>query len=270
MPKPNRTRRPAWVTPLALALALVLPWAAAGASPEKPAPERYRECVALARSDPEKGFEAAIAWRDAFGGDPARHCVAVALIGLGKFAEAARRLEALAEEMRTPPEPRAEALGQAAQAWMLAGDHERANAVLGAALELVPAGPLAAGLLTDRGVVLASARNYWEAIDDFSRAIDIAPGEADVYVFRAAAYRYVDSPELAMDDLERALALAPDHPQALLERGILRRMGNDIKGARADWLKVITQAPDSQTAEIARANIERLELRIGPAPPPRR
>ncbi len=247
----------------AIALAIAAGVAAAAVAQETDPKQRYRECLALAREDPEEAFEQAIAWRDLGGGNAARHCVAVALIELEKFEQAAARLETLATEMKASANMKAAVLGQSGQAWMMAGGFERANGVLSAALELIPQGLLAADLLVDRGVVLAGAKNYWEAIDDFNAAIEIAPERAEAYVFRAAAYRYVDSFELALDDIERALEIESDHLQALLERGIIRRLQNDIKGARADWLRIITHAPESPTAKIARANIERLELGYG-------
>jgi len=41
---------------------------------------QYATCMKLTRSQPEEAFEMALAWRDNDGGDPARHCSAVALI----------------------------------------------------------------------------------------------------------------------------------------------------------------------------------------------
>ena len=121
----------------------------------------YRRCMKRATEDPADGFEDAMQWRDLGGGDPARHCVAVAMLNLGRPAEAADRLEQLAISMRTKPQfVRAQVLAQAGQAWLEAKQPERANAVLTAALELVPAN---VDLLVQRSEALAAARNYWEA-----------------------------------------------------------------------------------------------------------
>lgn len=64
--------------------------------------KQYQDCLKLARLKPEDGFESAIAWRDMGGGEPAKHCVAVALIALEKYEEAATRLDALADESTSP------------------------------------------------------------------------------------------------------------------------------------------------------------------------
>ncbi len=58
----------------------------------------YDQCIELAMREPEIGFERAMAWRDLGGGIAARHCVAVALYGLGHFGESALRLERLVQE----------------------------------------------------------------------------------------------------------------------------------------------------------------------------
>jgi tetratricopeptide (TPR) repeat protein len=230
----------------------------------------YQRCVAEAEKDPAEGFEQALAWRDAGGGNAARHCVAVALFHLGQPAPAAVRLEQLAESARAvPPVVRARVLAQAGDLWLLSGDLERAHAALTTALQLAPDQP---DLYVDRAATLAAARNYWEAIDDLNKALDIEPRYGVAFAFRAAAYRFVDSLDLAADDAEQAVRLAPDLPEGWLERGILKRLRGDAAGARADWLRVLMLDPDGAAGDAARANIERLEYRLEDKPanlPPR-
>ena len=87
------------------------------------------------------------------------------------------------------------------------------------------------------------------------------PHHIDALVFRASAYRYLDSLELAADDVNRALAMNPDHVAAYLERGNVRRLKGDLTGARQDWLAVLQRAPRSPAAEAARYNLERLDVK---------
>jgi hypothetical protein len=54
----------------------------------------------------------------------------------------------------------------------------------------------------------------------------------------------------------------------LLERGILRRVRDDRQGARQDWLKLLLTAPDAPAADIARADLEALDVKVEPTPPP--
>ena len=218
----------------------------------------YGDCVALVEIDADAAFDAATAWRDLGGGEPARHCAALALVGLELYAEAAERFEALALDMTTAPsDVRARVLAQGGQARIAAQDYPGAVATLSAALELAPDD---AELFVDRAQALAGAANYFPAIDDLDQAIELVPGHIDARVFRATAYRMVDAPELARKDLDVALAAEPGHIDALLERGNLRRLQGDASGARADWLAILLHAPDGPAADAARLNLEQLDL----------
>ncbi len=226
---------------------------------EMPVSRAYQSCMALARSKPSEGFEAAIAWRDEGGGPAAHHCTAVALVGLGQLDEAAQRLEALAQNMNGfGARERAAVLGQAGQVWLRLGDGSRAYAVFTAALELDDS---SAGLWISRGEVLARAGKYWEAIDDFSAALDRNSRSLNALVFRAAAYRLLDVADLAADDLTRALTLDPNNPDALTELGMVRNDQGDRAAARQAWLGAINAAPGSPAADAARAAIERLDVK---------
>lgn len=254
--------------PLAAALVLALaaaPWtlapapAAAQGLTEPDDAGRYSACMSLASSDPEEAFATANVWETEGGDDAARHCAAVALLGLGQYAEAGQRLEALADTLGAANAGlQPDILAQAGQAWLLAGDTARAFAVQSAAIELDPED---AELLVDRALTLATAQNYWEAIDDLNEAVNLAPNRADILIFRGSAYRYVDALELATDDINRGLELDPDNPEGLLERGILRRLQGDDQGARDDWLKVVTVAEGSPAAEAAQSNLETLDVK---------
>lgn len=236
-------------------LALFL-WPSQTSAQSRAEAREYDQCIELAMRAPDLGFERAIVWRDLGGGLAARHCVAVALYGLGQFREAALRFERLAEEYANP-DLRVSLLGQASTAWLMGEDFERAHAALSAGLEITP---FNFDLLVDRSLVYAAAKNYWDTVDDLNRALDIKPNNAEALVFRASAYRYLDSLELAEDDVDRALALRNDHVAAYLERGNIRRLNSDKNGAREDWLKVIQLAPNSPAAEAARRNLETLDI----------
>ena len=220
---------------------------------------QYKACMTLVKSAAEEALESAMAWQARGGGPAAQHCAAVALLALDQYRDAGARFEALAEAVeRDQPETRAGALAQAGQAWLLAGDNERAHAAQSAALEIAPGN---VELWIDRALTLALAENYWEAIDDLNYAADLAPRRAEIFIFRASAYRYVDALELAAEDIARGLALEPDNPEGLLERGILRRLQGDLDGARADWLKIVTDYEGSLPAETARRNLEALDVK---------
>jgi tetratricopeptide (TPR) repeat protein len=220
--------------------------------------ESWRACLALARVNPAEGEERALGLIALKGGAPARHCLATALLGLGRYAEAAAAFARVAVEARET-DLRIEALGQAGNVWVMAGDLPRAVAAFGEAIRLRGDDP---DLYIDRAIAYAAAANYFEAIDDLNRALELDPRRAEAYVFRASAYRYVDASDLAAEDVEAALALKPGLPEALVERGILRRLAGDDRGARADWIAVIRRAPESAAADAARDNLAKLDVRL--------
>src|SRR3990172_6553974 len=77
----------------ALLLSLALVTAASGAAGgEAGEAQRYADCTAQAGAAPAAALDAARAWEEEGGDGPARHCAALALIGLGRPAEAAERL----------------------------------------------------------------------------------------------------------------------------------------------------------------------------------
>jgi len=221
---------------------------------------RYADCMTLAGRDPDAAFDEAAHWGYEGGGFPARHCAATALVALGHYAEAATRLEDLAQDMTGREAPlRVGVLRQAGRAWMLDGNYEQALAVQGAALQLEP-GDIET--LIDRSTVLALAGAYWEAIDDLNRVLERNPDDVGALVMRASAYRFVESAELAMHDVDRALELDPEDIDALLERGNIRRLIGDDDGAREDWVRVLQIAPESVAADGARTNLEKLDVNV--------
>lgn len=220
----------------------------------------YDNCLALLRDDPEEAMRFAQAWDATGGGDGALHCAALAMIGLGQPDRAAERLERLGAGSRAGGLARAAVYGQASQAWMMAGDANRAFGAATMALTLAPNDP---DLLVDRAVIQAALTRYGDALDDLDRALALEPDRVEALVFRAAALRHLDRATEAVNMIQRALNLAPDNAEALLERGILRQLRGDAAGARQDWERVITVAPESMAANLAAQNIALSE--VGPA-----
>jgi Flp pilus assembly protein TadD len=278
--KPSRlTAISAAVSVLALSTAIpaaladdLIPPGLLGTPPALPAPSaqpsqteidqarQYADCMNLAQSDPGKALKAARIWERKAGGAPAGHCAAVALVGLGQYKEAGDAMEKLAaDELKDRKDLAASLYGQAAQAWVLAGDNGRAVKDETAAIQLVPDDP---EMLVDRGIILASTGKYFEAIDDFGKAHDLAGNRADILVFRATAYRKLKSFDLANDDIDRAIQLQPKNADAYLERGIIRMLRKDVEGAKADWQRVVELGRRTPAAQTAEANLKQL------APPP--
>ncbi|MBE7635714.1 tetratricopeptide repeat protein [Sneathiella sp. P13V-1] len=221
--------------------------------------DEYDACIKLTKKDPELAFESALSWRDQGGGFPARHCAALALVGMKKYHLAAPRLEKLAQEMREAGSHLVLAvLSQAANTWLLAKDYSRAYGVVTAALEL---NSNDVDLLVDRSRILAAAENYQDAFNDLDLALRIDPTRIDAMVFRAVAWRHLGNNERAFEDVDLALSLLPDDVDGLVERGILHRLLGRPDEARKDWLKVLELTPNSPAGETARRNIEKLDVK---------
>src|SRR3954471_10261026 len=60
----------------------------------------YDYCIALTNARPDQAIELAGKWIAIGGGDAARHCQALALIGMKNYGEGASRLEELAQKSR--------------------------------------------------------------------------------------------------------------------------------------------------------------------------
>ena len=228
------------------------------AADEKPPAHRYQACLLEVAKFPKDAFEDAIQWSREGGGGPAEHCAASALMALGLYAEAAKRLEAVAQSENRRPQLRAGILAQAGQAWLLADNATRAEAVATAAIQLMPE---ASALLITRARARAERGDYAGAKADLDIALVETPGHTDALAFRAAAFRFLNETGAARADADAALVRDPTHPEALLERGILKRLAGNKDGARADWIKILEVAPGTGAAKSARANLEKMDVK---------
>ena len=230
----------------------------ASADDEKPPAQRYQACLSEVEKFPKDAFEDAIQWAREGGGGPAEHCAASALMALGLYADAAKRLEAVALSEKRGARLKAHILAQAGEAWLLANNATRAEAVATTALKLMPK---ATALLIVRARARAERGDYVGAKADLDIALLETPGHPDALAFRAAAFRFLNDRAAARADTDAALAHDPAHPEALLERGILKRLAGDTNGARADWIKLLEVAPETGTADAARTNLEKMDVK---------
>lgn len=229
---------------------------------------RYKACVARTASAPEVALEAAELWLANDGGVPAKHCLALALLGLGEAEKAAQWLEEAARNVGAGAglhalgaeggiDVQARLLVQGGNAWILARRFDRARRALGEALALLPqTDPARVDIFVDRSRAAAADGAWAAAIEDLTRAIGEDEERADLYVLRAAAERTLGRYADADRDLARAFALDPDDAGALLERGNLRRTEGDDVAARRDWERVADLYPGTEEAEIALDNLE--------------
>jgi len=252
MRRPVRLR-PSRSTALLLLAAALLRLGPAAAAPGSD----YASCVSRTQRAPEEALTEAQAWRDQGGGLAARHCLALALVALRRYSDAAKELEALAGDVADKNEAtRIGVLGQAGNAWLLAGRPERARPLFAAAIALSPDDP---DLRIDRARAAGSLGDFDAALSDLDYAFAVDPERDDALALRASARRRLGDRERALEDAEMALIINPNNTGALLERGILRFLAGDTDGARADWRRLIEAAPGTPAADAARANLKKLD-----------
>jgi Tfp pilus assembly protein PilF len=112
-----------------------------------------------------------------------------------------------------------------------------------------------------RAVTYEELREYLKALQDYDRTIEIDPKDADNYYVRAV--HKIESPNIrdyrgALIDLNRAIALNPRYTRAYIQRGTLKyEKLKDFKGALADLNQAISISPRSVSAYQERASLKR-------------
>ena len=244
------------------ASALADPVDSAESLPLPPVPPRiaegedYERCMAMLASDPTGANTFADAWEATGGGEGAVHCHALAQIALGDAETGAQMLETLAGSSHAPAVARAAVYGQADQAWLIAGESDRAFAAATLALSLSGDD---ADLLIDRATAAIGLERWEDVIEDVTRALEIDGKRSDALVLRSVAWRQTGHLDRAQVDVDHAFMLDSDNPEAFLERGILRQRRGDTAGAHQDWVEAMTLAPDTATSDLAEQNLALLE-----------
>lgn len=217
----------------------------------------YQRCLNAAEVNPEAGMDMAVRWRNLNGGEPAQHCLAVAMMIIGDSEAAAPILDSLASNSTATAPVRAGLFRQAAQAWMAETRYDRALSALEQAQDLLDRD---VSIFIDLAVAHAALDDYWAAVDALNAALDLDPGLADALVLRGSAYRRLEFPSLAADDLQRALASDAENLDALLELGLLARTQGDKTQARRHWIRILEIAPESPAADAVRRHLAEMDI----------
>lgn len=223
---------------------------------------QYDHCLARAATNGNDALREATLWQQSGGGPAADHCMAVSLVSLHRYGEAAVKLDALARGgFASDPSMRTALFDQAGNAWLLDNKPGSAITSFSAALAIDPSD---ADVLADRARANAMRKMWARADSDLSAALLVNPARADLLVLRGSARHAMGRKPEARADFEQALALHPGLADALLERGMMRLESGDVAGARADWSQVVATAAGTAAADAARQRL----ADIHPAPSP--
>lgn len=94
------------------------------------------------------------------------------------------------------------------------------------------------------GVAQSGARQFREAIETFTRGLEVAPNDAMLYRWRGHRYLSVREYDKAAADFARGLAIDSTNYGILFHLGVLRFVRGDFSGAAAAFAKAQPRAPD--------------------------
>ena len=197
----------------------------------------YKECTALASSNPTMALGKAEEWLKIDDSVAAHHCRAMALYGLKRFADAAAELDGV--RIKIDPGDiaiRTYVTRQASRAWVEAGKPENAINVITQQVNEMTLGrgdnatqaKLTTELLLDRSRIRVEYGQLGEAVQDLDQAISLSPGSEAVLVQRAKIFAQLGDTSLAQQDLQVVLRMNPKQQEAI---GLMRVL-RDVKAAR--------------------------------------
>lgn len=127
------------------------------------------------------------------------------------------------------------------------------------ALKLDPANPHNALLFSNLGTIQRRQRQYDQALESYTMALNIAPRTVPILMNRAALYLELGKDELARMDYALALDLETDNQEALLMRAYIYRLKRDYKAARSDYERLLKLNPQSYNGRLGLAMLEQKE-----------
>jgi serpin B len=126
--------------------------------------------------------------------------------------------------------------------------------------------PLYAQAYWARGKALAGLARRREAVQDYSKALDLGLPDAYLkaaYYNRGLAYRLMDKPKLALDDFSRVLEIDPREILAYTNRGLAYEQMGRSQLALAEYQKALELDPANQYALEALKKIQPQAARAG-------
>ncbi|HEX8061757.1 MAG TPA: tetratricopeptide repeat protein [Allosphingosinicella sp.] len=236
---------------------ILLAAAAQAAGPADTPANRYRDCLALARSAPARAAGQAQAWLGSGGGLMAAQCLGLALSAQEKWPEAAAAFEAAARDAESRQDRRRGDLWvEAGNARLAAGDPAAARKAFESAL--------ATGLLIPQleGEVHLDLARAAVALDEpavarthVDKGLALVPKDAFAWYLSAALARKQNDLAVARDHIAKAVSLGPDDAAILLEAGNIAGLSGEKDAALGLYARAARAAPASEAGKAARAAI---------------
>src|SRR5262249_50079648 len=129
-------------------------------------------------------------------------------------------------------------------------------------------GEKTSAIFRGRGLARMKLSKYPEAVEDYTRALELAP-DGDIYQHRGWAHFFSDAWKLALRDFSKAIELDPEAGDAYTGRGLTRVMLGDYREAVADAEAALLRKPETPemmhniacifAQGVARAEVDRQE-----------
>jgi Flp pilus assembly protein TadD len=116
-----------------------------------------------------------------------------------------------------------------------------------------------------KGYMLSSSGNYEDAVNAFSKGIEINPEDASAYYNRGLAYAKTGRQEQAIEDFKKALELNPRYTMAYTNRGVVYLGMKNYEKAAEDFNSAIEIDPQHYWAYYNKACLYSITNRVGEA-----
>lgn len=104
----------------------------------------------------------------------------------------------------------------------------------------------------NRGKTYLDSGEYQQAIDEFTKVVELIPYYANAYFTRGLAYYKLDEHQKAIEDYTKAIELNPKYANAYLNRGVAYLISNEYQKAIDDFTKSIELVPQLADAYYSR------------------
>ena len=192
-------------------------------------------------------------------------------IAVGYFARGSAPAAAAPEAAQTPASaPAAAGGGQPMGAGQLPGIGSQQQGGTSPEMLAEAAKPLIAKLQTNPkdvealkqlGNIYYDGQAYPQAIEYYSKALEITPNNPDVITDLGTAYWYTGNADKAIQEYQKSLAIRPNYPNTLLNLGVVKWQGKkDPQGAVVVWEQLLKANPNYEQKEQVQMLIERAKM----------
>jgi tetratricopeptide (TPR) repeat protein len=113
---------------------------------------------------------------------------------------------------------------------------------------------------TQLGNLYFDAERYRDAIEWYSKALELDPTNPDVSTDLGVSYYYDNQPDKALAQFKRSLEIEPKHTKTMLNQGIVLAFGKqDLDGAARAWQRVVDLSPTSPEGQAAKRALDSLK-----------